>query len=308
MPLQNFENEDHEKKFWVAIKSRVLPLKFAFAGDASYTYKMLAKRETYQDISGPIKIEMDAVSKFLTQGKFPNQICDIGPGDGFHSGAFLKTLRQSGLNFEKYLCLDFSVNVTNFASDEIRKGFLGISVSSETWDFEDGPTFALSNWRSQSPVFVMLTGHTLGNPKNPLEVLKHIYESTESGDVILLGVALFKLVDTEVFLSPYRNDTFKAAALEPLKMAGFNIEKGEFVLSFSFTPATVIGEFVIGEDTIINYKGESLAFNKNDRINCFASRRFTTDEIKYLLREAGWNIMGESYDVGLTHGIYVAIK
>jgi L-histidine Nalpha-methyltransferase len=303
--MRGFECKEHETEFWSALKEGSLPLKFAFSGDGAYAHNRLANQSSYRQIAGFAKIEVDPLVDYFAKHEPISQLCDIGPGNGIHSGAFLDAMLKNNYPIERYLALDFSKTLLEIDTGYLKKKFPYIGIDSSTWDFERGPTKAISDWRNNNKVLTTLTGHTLGNPKNPFEVLRNIFLSSLPGDNFQLGVALIYDEKPDHFLENYQNDIFKAAVLEPLKMAGIDIECGEFRLSFSKEEKSIIGVFVFCESTAVEYNSEAISFKKGDRIHCFTSIRFEDSDVSYLLKKSGWNILEIAYSDQKTHAIYL---
>ncbi|MCJ7635256.1 L-histidine N(alpha)-methyltransferase [Candidatus Bathyarchaeota archaeon] len=305
--MQGFENEEQEREFWAVLRQRSLPLKFAYVGDAAFTHDRLAQQSTYKELAGAIDVEMRAIKGHCDHtGHPPQQLCDVGPGNGVQSVEFLEAFSRSGYKLDKYLGLDFSKTLLNIGIKRIKEHFPDLKVDSAIWDFEKAPTSAISKWRIKGSTLVTMTGLTLGNPDDPLQVLKNLRNSCVFDDILVLGVALMYECDSEIFIREYTNDIFKAAALEPLKMAGINIEEGDFHLHFSKAMNAVIAEFICGTDITIEYKGEKIRFSRGESIHCFTSRRFADIEMKKLLHEAGWGLLNIAYDEGKTHAVYVS--
>jgi len=181
-------------------------------------------------------------------------------------------------------------------------------VNSAIWDFEKEQTKAISDWRISGSVLVCFTGQTLGNPDNPCQVLKHLNSSCFPGDFLLLGVSLMYDCDPDTFAQAYRNDILKANILEPLKMAGIDLDKGEFKLYFSKSNNSIFGEFVFCDKITLEYEEEKLTFESGDSIHCMTSRRFDDSYIKALLTKSGWKLLTASYDDAKTNAVYLSVK
>lgn len=284
-----FESEPQADEFWRALKRRQLPLKFAYAGAAAHTHDQLAQSAGYHSVAGEVATEIAVLTSTFAAEPWPTQFCDIGPGNAFHSRAFLQGCERLGRLPKRYLGLDFSATLLGIATARIREQFSALDVASATYDFEAGPTDAIGRWRLSGPVLVTLTGHTLGNPEDPAAVLRAIRASASSADTLLVGVALLNTHDIDLILSPYRTDVFRRAALEPLHMVGVSAdEAGRFEVSFDQERRAVLGHFVFVRSVTIQRRAEAITFRHGDRVACFLSRRFDRDEVRGLVRDAGW--------------------
>ncbi len=305
--MQGFENKEQEREIWADLRRRSVPAKFAYVGDAAYNRNMLAYQSTNKVVTEATIIEMAAIkSHFDTNKHIPQQICDVGPGNGVHSAAFLAAFCSSGYKVDKYLGLDFSKTLLIIGTKLIKAHFPELKVEFDTWDFEKAPTTAISRWRTAGPTLITLTGHTLGSPENTQQVLQFLHDSCIPDDILILGVALMYDCSPESYVNAYNNDIFKDAALEPLRMVGIRVEEGDFNLKFSTSEKAIIAEFICRSDITIEYEGEQIRFNRGDSIQCFRSRRFVDAEVKSLLSASGWNLQSEAYDDGKTRAVYLS--
>jgi L-histidine Nalpha-methyltransferase len=303
--MKGFESKADEVEFWSALKSGSSPLKYVYIGDSAYNYDQLTQLETYHRVSGVTEVEIEPLIHYYDKNEPISELCDIGPGNGLRSGAFLDALNNEGYPIERYLALDFSKRLLERDAGYIRSMFPRIEVSSDAWDFERGPTRAISEWRKHNKLLIMLMGQTLGNPEDPQQVLRNHFLSALPGDAFLVGVALISGRERDQFLDDYRNDIFEALILGPLKMAGIDVACGELELSFSEAQKAVIGEFVFGETLDIIHNNETISFNRGDRIHCFKSRRFEASDVNHLLRESGWRTMEVAYDEDKAHAVFL---
>lgn len=306
--MRGFETKEHEKEIWASLNRRYMPLKFSYSGDSTYTRDRLARLNTHQEVAGSSDIEIEAVMNYFGKKSPPMQICEVGPGNGMHSSIFLKLFFDSGYKLERYLGLDFSSNLLKIVMQNIKKRFPYLEVNSAIWDIEKEPTMAISDWRTSGSVLMCLTGHTLGCLENPYQVLKNFYLSCIPGDFFLLGVALIYDCDPDTFVQVYRNDAFTSSILEPLRMVGVDLDKGELQLYFSKSTNSIVGDFVIRDEITLEHEGEKLKFERGDSIHCLTSRRFDDLCIKKLLAKSGWKLQTTSYDSAKKHAVYLSVK
>lgn len=307
--MSGFENEEHIVEFLAALTEKSIPLKFAYTGSAAFTHDTLARQASYKEVVGSTDLEVSALCQAALPQSFPTHMCDVGPGNGLHSSLLIERLLAEGYPLKKYLALDFSSTLLGICAVEFGKRFPELELVSATWDFETGPTSAISQWRGITPVLVLLTGHTLGNPEDPPGVLRNISASCASGDYFLIGVALMtKGIQEEALLSTYRNEMFKAAALEPLRMAGIPVDQGEFSLHFSGELNAIVGIFTCGAPVTVEHGPALVTLARGEQVRCFISRRFNDDEVKAMLGDAGWEVLSTSYDDAGAHGVYLTMK
>ncbi|MCU7722732.1 L-histidine N(alpha)-methyltransferase [Actinoplanes sp. KI2] len=270
------ESDSHRAEIIAYIAKGQLPLKYAYAGSAAHTHDALAQLETYASVVG--SDEVREVASFL-RGHAGDQIVEIGPGNGRHSAALLATAGHYG----RYLGLDFSRTLLGIAAQSLRSG--GVRADTALWDVEQGPTTAIADWRrGPSPVVVLFLGQTLGNVEDVPATLRNIRESLRPGDRLLLGLsARVPGATAEDYLAPYRNETFRRAALEPLLAVGVPADAIDDRLGYENDEVVV--DAVLR--TAVTLDDAELA--AGERVRCFRSRRFQAAEVVGLLADGGWS-------------------
>ena len=306
--MKGFETNQHAREFWQALKNSVVPLKFAYTGSAAFTHNVLAKQASYKQVAGETAIEIEAVMQSIAPKRTSLEVCDIGPGNAMHSILFLSELQDRDLVLTRYLALDFSATLLGIAREAIAENLPALEFHSSIWDFEKSSTEAIRNWRSSTNALVTLTGHSLGNAQLPERVLSNIGASCDPGDMLVLGVALMA-VDAvkDDIVGDYENDIFKSAALEPLRMAGVPVEQGRLSLTFSDAEQAVVGDFVSGAHTNLQFEDDAITITPGDKIRCFISRRFQDEVVRGLLRETRWGLQSARYSANRSHGVYACL-
>jgi hypothetical protein len=124
-------------------------------------------------------------------------------------------------------------------------------VEGAVWDIEAGISQFPVRWRTgRRPALTVLLGHTLGN----LECAA------------------------------------TAAALEPLKAAG--IELDDFDFTVRYLPGVVTGEVVFRRSVTVG----DTTVPAGHALRCFYSRRFTADDVFSLFDQTGWSIDNATLD------------
>ncbi|MFI5387025.1 MAG: L-histidine N(alpha)-methyltransferase [Fimbriimonadales bacterium] len=288
----SFESKAQARSLWDWLKRGAVPLKFAYVGSAAVTHDVLAHHSSYDSVGGPGASEADLVKRTV-EPDLVQELCEIGPGNGLHSRIFLAALRESAWMPPRYLGLDFSNELLQLTSGLLAGHFPRMEVQVGNWDIETGPTRAIRGWRSLPSLLVICVGNTLGNVEDEQVVLRHIADSLEPTDRLLLTVALRGIKSVRSILAPYKADYFEAAALEPLAMGGLDLGKGEFEIRWNEASSCVEGWFICRHSMSTKYAGEELAYRPGDSIRCFLSRRFTAARIEELVFSGGWSIRGK---------------
>jgi L-histidine N-alpha-methyltransferase len=182
-----------------------------------------------------------------------------------------------------------------------------VSVSTDIWDIEAGPSDRIERWRSAreatAPLLVCLLGHTLGNLESGSQTLVNIYDSLCPGDVLLAGLTLRNpTVDERTVLAPYRTDVFRAAALEPLHAAGLHPDDIDFAVRF-------VDSAVVGDATILrNIRVGDVTLPAGHALRCFYSRRFDMGDVMPLFKRSGWTVRANIVDDLREHAVVTAVR
>jgi len=294
--LKGFETRAHEVEAFRSMTAGYLPLKFAYSGSAAETHDRLARSEGYQRVVGSAIDDVAALRAMLAPEGIPLQWADLGPGNGVHTLAMGAALADDASRGRRYLGLDFSRRL-------MRRAETTLAVSNVTdrafgeWDFENGPTDAVTKWRSAAPVLWTLNGITLCNVEDPVEVIRNIALSAERPDIVFATIAVADgRDDGQARVAEYDTDVFRAAVLEPLLMAGIAREAGVLELSYAAQEPAVIGLFRFTQGYKLTCHGDAHVFQAGDVIRCFVSRRFTRRQIDALVAASGVPLRGRMKD------------
>ena len=283
-------------------EKQIIPLKFAYTGPAVQKHLNLAKLDSYKEVTDAATVE----AALVKMQKAMPAICDIGPGDGQHSQAFLRQLMKQGRTTPDYLGLDFSDELATVAESRIRPA-LTPTIAFKHWDVEAAPTNTIRTFTgAPQKTIVTFLGQTLGNVENPLQTLQNVRDSVAPGDQLLLSVALQSPTRTSAdYLRPYQNPTFMEAIAEPLRMVGLRVEHGELTLAYEDN--AVVGKFTLLKDQIIQHPSRPAAsLPKGTVIRCFMSRRFKQKGIEEMLNKAGWRKTNYVHQNKGSIGVYLA--
>lgn len=307
--MKGFESKEHELKFWSFLKKKIVPTKFGYTGEASFTHDLLASQDFYYSQMGDPVLELHALKNHIRSDSCPSQLCEIGPGNGIRSTKFLELLKKSGYRINRYIGLDFSGKLLEIGMTYIQKHFPGLDFHSMQWDVEENTTQTIINWSNGEPALLVLSGFTLCGVQDPLEVLLNIHGSCNFKDILILGVGLRYGFDQDSLPSYYRSELFVDAILKPLSMAGIKIKKdGELDVQFSRSKKAIIANFVFERELMLEYEGEQITFKNGDAVQCFITKRFNDKEIEELLSKSGWKLETVYYNNEKSKGIYLATR
>jgi L-histidine Nalpha-methyltransferase len=298
-----FESPVHQVELAAALARRDVPLKFAYVGDGAATYRALMGSRKDDPVVASARLEVRGLLTAVEAGGIPAQLCDIGPGDGRHTRALVQALTRSGSFIRRYLGLDFSSAVMELARTALAS-VLPADQCWRRWDFELGPTPALTEWRAAGPALVVLGGMTLGNAEDPVRVVSHLRESMGFGDLALISIGLAALAGeppSRYIVPP----ALAAAALHPLALAGLQTDGGTFRLEFDRERSAVIGHFELSRPQQCTLGDETLSFAEGERIRCFIYRRFTRTQVDGIAAQSGMTLLAEVVEPDATRSVLV---
>jgi L-histidine N-alpha-methyltransferase len=298
-----FEIPAHQEELVAALARRDVPLKYAYVGDGAATYRALMRSRKHDPAVASARLEIRGLLRAVEADAVPAQLCDIGPGDGRHTGALVQALRRSGCSIERYLALDFSSAVMEIARVALDSQ-LPADQCWRRWDFELGPTPALTEWRAAGPALLVLGGMTLGNAEDPVGVVSHLRESMEFGDLALISVGLAPPAgETPSRYTP--SPALAATALHALALAGLQTDGGTFRLEFDRELSAVIGHFELSRPQQCALGDETLSFAEGERIRCFIYRRFTRPQVDNIVARSGMTLLAEVVELDNTRSALV---
>lgn len=303
-----FENATHGAAVVRCIGQGVLPLRFAYAGSAAYTHDRLATSDGYRSVIRSVQLEIRAFEGDGLAGPALSRAVEIGPGNGVHTVALLRSLAARGMRCRHYLGLDFSATLLGLACDRIRDAFGGaVSLQSAVWDMEAGRSARIDRWRlglgRDAPVLACMLGHTLGSVESAEQVLAHVHSSLRSADLLVAGVTLPPTGDDHAStLAPYRTDIFRAAAVEPLRAAG--VAASDLDFDVRYAEGAVIGEAVFLRKVRLG----PIIVPSGHVLRCFRSRRFGLEEVRGLLERTGFRVRSMVVDDQQQHAVMIGSR
>lgn len=299
---EGLESPTHEVDLAAALARRYVPLKYAYVGDGAAAYRALMRSPKRDPAVASARLEIRGLLEAVEADAVPAQLCDIGPGDGRHTGALVQALTRSGCSIERYLALDFSSAVLEIARVALASRLPGDQTWSR-WDFELGPTPALTEWRAAGPALLVLGGMTLGDVEDPVRVVSHLRESMEAGDLALISVGLAPPAGaTPTYtVSP----ELAAVVLHPLALAGLQTDGGTFRLEFDRELSAVVGHFELSRPQQCTLGHETLSFAEGERIRCFIYRRFTRPQIDNIVEQSGMTLLAEVIEPDAARSVLV---
>jgi len=282
-----------------AIKGRgEIPLKFVYISKAGKNrWDKIAKTRSSKNVRGINTVEGNLlnakVSDFLNSFKNLDKlnIIDIGPGNGYPVMPLLQPLNKLGVKF-RYVPIDISDEMLNLAVENIRVAFPGIEIKPIRLDFELGnfaeETYKLREGRFQN--LMLFLGSTLGNQSDRSRVLTNFRDSMTSDDFLIIGVELVNLHKIDKLLKHYDNKYVADLVFGVAEELGIKLEDGKYEVLFNNETHQVEMYFYFGKIVRINFEGDAISFEKDDKLLLAHSHKFTEWIFAKALSEVGFRL------------------
>jgi uncharacterized SAM-dependent methyltransferase len=281
-----------------AIKGRgEIPLKFDYIGETgSKRWNEIAKKRS-EDRQGINRVEGDLltakvgafVSPFKNLKKL--NIIDIGPGDGSSALPLLNSLKKMSVEF-RYVPVDISQEILDLATQNIKKIFPKVSIEPVVLDFELGNfadiTYKLKSDGSQN--LMLFLGTTLGNQSDRQRILTNFRDSMTSEDFLIIGVELVNLNKVDKIVQQYCVKEVEDLVMTVAEYIGIKRDEGKYEVRFNNENHQIEGYFHFSIDKSLEFAGEKITFEKDDKILLFRSLKFTEWIFTKILSEAGFRI------------------
>lgn len=303
-----FEKNSHRNDFLKFLKTKKIPLKFAYSGSAAITHDKLASEGTYHHAVTSELEQYKYIEDALT-GKDINLI-EIGPGNGTSSVDLINSFTKNGINITNYVGTDFSKTLMDICKNRIKKFFPKLPLLFYQLDIENKinnntkKVFLESNKTN----LVFMIGNTLGNVESPNKTLLNIAALLKKGDYFVIGVSLLKNDPNYDYVKDYLNEIFYNAAIEPFKMADIWNKADKFNVIFDKNIPAILCFYYPSKDIIIKKRNTGFTIKANSKIRCFMSRRFTMDTLSNLLKQSGFRVINNKISNNSDTCITTSIK
>ena len=213
---------------------------------------------------------------------------DLGAGNCQKAEFFFNALKPSA-----YVAIDFSVEYLQEAVKKLAGKYPHILMQYLGMDFSKQLVIPSSVATTKRTFFY--PGSSLGNflSTEALTLLSQIMGQTHDGG-LLLGVDLMK--EDSVLIAAY-DDPLKVTAAFNLNIlrsvnthlgSNFKVEQFRHVVKINHAEHRVELYLEALEDLTVSWSGNSRSFKKGDLIHTENSHKYTTDSIKQLLTNAGF--------------------
>jgi len=209
MDYTAFERQEQIVEYIHSMRSRFLPLKFAYIGQAAHTHDELVRSREYGIADTEATLIRSKLAQIIPEdlkGTGIN-IVDIGGGNGLKATHVIKVLMPNVSNIY-YYSLDYSSELSAIALRNVTSVIPSLAARAFIIDFEKHAfqelVSQIKQLSSYNNLFLLL-GHTLGNPANRGQALSNISQSMNRGDYLLVGVELYQPSRISSILNHYQN-------------------------------------------------------------------------------------------------------
>lgn len=295
MKQDTFERSMQVIEYRDAIKSRFLPLKFAYIGRAAHTHDELVRSHEYGIADTEANLIRAKLLSIIPDELKRNgvNIIDIGSGNGLKATHIIKIFLKEKTTV-RYFALDYSSELSSIALRNIESIMPSMALKSFIVDFETAmfsDVITNVNQNSNFPNFFLLLGHTLGNPAMRDMALMNIAKSMSHESFLLTGVELYDSAKIASILEHYKNEPFYRAVFNPLTFCGIQNDDGFLDIKFNHKTRNVEVYFEFVRDFSSEISPfEGIAFKKGERLLIFLSHRFDRTDLGNLFAQAGLRI------------------
>jgi uncharacterized SAM-dependent methyltransferase len=314
---KKFERASQIADYVDGLRSRFLPFKFAYIGQAAKTHDELAKSPDYQfsDIeSSLIKNKLaDEMPSLFTEENLT--VIDIGSGNGIKGGLIISQMVSRNKAID-YVAVDYSKSLLEIAISNLSKIASDFTPVSLILDFEDDDfpsnfsreILALGSHRSTK--LILLLGHTLGNPSNRIQTLSNLEAIMQVGDILVLGMDTYSEENENLILQSYQNEAFYKAIFNPLSFCGIERADGSINVSFDKGSKDVKVEFELSSniEVFTDPTTPEICFSAREKIVIGTSHRFTLQEIGEMLSTCNLNLIKNIKDESNPYVLTIASK
>jgi dimethylhistidine N-methyltransferase len=236
-----------------------------------------------------------------TIGRGHSNLIELGAGDGMKTRILIRHLLECDRDFQ-YCPIDISESAVVNLSQCLNREYPGLKIKGLVTDYFYGLTWLSQQNNAQN--IVLFLGSNIGNfpPHEARNFLRHLRESINKSDYLLIGFDLKKDVNTMV--KAYNDAQGITEQFITNILSRINRElDGEFDLDcFRYFSAWddssgAIKSYLIStcdQKVHIRHLNTSFTFKHGEVIHIESSYKFTTDQCSVMAEEAGFKIV-ENY-------------
>lgn len=306
-----FDDARQSRAFVAALKSRRLPLRFAYVGPAAASHARLVECCAYQLSTTESELIKTAAADLARSFGFAEgaNVIDVGAGTGQKAVAAIAAF-NGYFPTAAYVAIDYSQELLIHATRVVGAAYPRIGkIASVHLDFEEcriEPQRSLFPQLPRLPNLFLFLGHTLGNSSDRVRTLSNIANALSLNDKLVIGVELFDCARPSACLRQYDHEVFRDAVFAPLTFVGLTRRDGTLEVRFNTFQRDIESWFSFAHEVRISIAGsETASFETNDSILLGISHRFDLDEVSHLCSSVGLKVLGVQRDEARSYCLLV---
>jgi len=287
-------------------KLKYLESKYFYDEKGDYLFQKIMELNEYYLTDCELEIlknHSEHYRRFFQNAESHFSLVELGAGDGYKTKVLLEHLAENQTNFS-YLPIDISGNVLKILEAEIKREIPKLKVEPYTGDYFNA--LDTLNKQEAGRKVLLFLGSTIGNfkYKDALKFLKKLNQRMNREDLLLIGFDLKK--DPNTILNAYNDkkgitEAFNLNLLERINNElGGNFNIADFYHYPTYNP--VNGEaqsYLISkkeQKVTIKSLDQSFHFQKGEPIFMEISKKYDTETINKLAKEAGFEVKENFFD------------
>jgi dimethylhistidine N-methyltransferase len=282
-----------------------LPSKYFYDAHGDYLYnKIMATHEYYlgrSEMEIFVQRTTDLAQAIL--GRYHSfALVELGPGDIRKSIHLISALYVEKTKFS-YVPIDISPNVIRFLSDCLPTSLPGLPVHPMNGEYL--PMLeAFNNSSPGTPKVLLVLGGNIANmlPAQTKQMLRQLRENMVPGDLAIIGFDLRK--NPHVIRAAYSDEEGITAAFNLNLLtrinrelgANFNLGNFDHYCHYDPESGSCKSYLVALEPMNVTIGGEMVHFDQDECIWMEVSQKYSTDEIRELAAETGFELLENIFD------------
>ncbi len=275
---------------------RSLPAKYFYDERGSLLFDQICQTEEYY----PTRVEAELLNRYameLIAIAEPQHILEFGSGTSRKTHHLIQACERKGIDCE-YLPFDVCEEMLCKVRNEFRQRYGWLDVKPLVGDYTAGLDRL---HRPDGTCLYVFLGSSIGNfsKQDAADFVNEVSHCMYSGDTLLLGIDRVK--DEEILHRAYNDNAgvtsqFNLNVLNVLNselQADFDLQKFEHSALYNSDQQRIEMYLVSrqGQDVNLDLMGETLSFERGEKILTEVSHKYTHQQAESLLTDAGLHIL-----------------
>lgn len=298
--IQDCKNQfKKDIKFGLENIHKKIPSEYLYDEVGSDLFNKITKHPDYYLTNSELFILNKYKSYFSTlMDKTPFNLIELGPGEGIKPQILINQFLSDLRDFI-YIPIDISAKYLEELSTQFENKFSDLNITALHTDFFKGLEWLNKNLTRRN--FVLFLGSSIGNfdPVKTQSFLKHLWESLQNNDYVLLGFDLCK--DVNMLLSAYDDNAgitrdFNLNLLNRINReldANFNLEKFKHYATYNVKTDAMESYLISQVEQVVHIKAlqQSIRFESIEAIHIECSYKYRIRQIEEYAAENGFKII-----------------